>query len=225
MRNRRRWIVVLSVITVVALGYLLFFSSMMSVRSIEVSGIKRVAKDDVLRLADVGKQQPILGFDTAAAEERIATLPQIASVQVGRSLPSTLTIEITERTPLAYFRSNDGLRLVDRSGVPFHRITKADDTGAKLPELRVRKVAENDAATRAAMRVLAEIPQQLRDKVTVVSAQTPGSIELTLKGDKHKVVEWGDAAQIDRKAQVLAALLSQPGEVYDVSSPELATIR
>lgn len=219
---RRRAIAVLSVITVVALVYLLFFSSLLGVQSVEVSGTKRVAKEDVLRLAEVRTAEPILSYDTGAAEERIGALPQVAEVEVGRSLPSTLTIEITERTPLAYFTAGDRIRLVDRTGVPFHQVGK---TPGWLPELRVGTVASSDPATRAAMRVLAEIPAKLRNRVEVVSADTPGDIQFTLSGEDEKVVEWGDAEQIDRKAKVLDALLSQPGEIYDVSSPELATVK
>ena len=37
-------------------------------------------------------------------------------------------------------------------------------------------------------------------------------------------VRWGDAGQGDRKAAVLGPLLTQPGKIYDVSSPALPTI-
>jgi cell division protein FtsQ len=211
---------VLSPLTVVALGYLLFFSSLLGVRSIEVSGLHRVTKAQVLELAQIRDREPLLSYNTGAAEERIGALPQVARVEVGRSLPSTITIEVVERTPLAYFAAGDGIRLVDRTGVPFHRV---DKPAKSLPELRVSKAAASDPSTRAAMTVLAGVPEKLRTKVRVIAAQTPGSIELTLAGGK--VVNWGDAEQLDRKAHVLAALLSQPGEVYDVSSPELPTIR
>lgn len=217
---QRRAIPVLSVLTLVALVYLLFFSSLLGVRSVEVSGLHRVAKADVLRLAQVRDREPLLAYDTGAAEVRIGRLPQVASVEVGRSLPSTITIDVVEREPLAYFKAADGMRLVDRTGVPFHRVVNAPK---RLPELKVAKVAESDPATRAAMTVLAGVPEKLRSKVRAVSAATPGSVELTLSGGK--LVDWGDADQLERKAHVLAALLSQPGDVYDVSSPELPTVR
>jgi cell division protein FtsQ len=37
-------------------------------------------------------------------------------------------------------------------------------------------------------------------------------------------VRWGDTGKTDRKAKVLAALLTQKGKIYDVSAPELPTI-
>lgn len=218
--GQRNAIVVLSVVTVVAIGYLLFFSSLLGVSAIEVSGLHRVSKASVLRLAGVTEGAPLLRVDTAAAERRIAALPQVADVTVGRSLPSTITIEVVEREPLAFVRTATGTHLVDRTGKAFHRVGKKP---AKLPELKVAKPGPDDPVTKAAMAVLDGMPDKLRDKVRVIRATTPGDVEFTLAGGKQ--VQWGDQRQGDRKAQVLAALLSRPGSVYDVSSPELPTVR
>ena len=59
--------------------------------------------------------------------------------------------------------------------------------------------------------------------VLTVSAKTPGSVTLGLTGGR--TIKWGSADESPRKAEVLAALMTQPGKVYDVSSPELPTIR
>jgi len=59
--------------------------------------------------------------------------------------------------------------------------------------------------------------------VRVIQAGSPDDVQFTLAGGKR--VRWGSARQGAVKAQVLAALLSQPGTVYDVSSPELPTVR
>ena len=210
----------LSLVTVAAVGYLLFFSSLLGVTSVAVTGLHRVSKDAVLRLAQVSEGAPLLRVDTAAAEERIASLPQVAEVTVGRSLPTTITIEVVERMPLAYAKEAKGVRLVDRAGVAFHRAAKVPKS---LPELRTAKFGPRDPATKAAMAVLGGVPDKLREKIRVIRASTPGDVQFTLAGGKR--VLWGDQRQSDRKAQVLAALLSRPGEVYDVSSPELPTVR
>jgi cell division protein FtsQ len=42
-------------------------------------------------------------------------------------------------------------------------------------------------------------------------------------GDEREV-RWGGVETGDRKAAVLVALLTQPGDIYDVSSPDLPTI-
>ncbi len=216
---RRRFVAIASVLAVVALVIVLLFTPLIGVRDVEVTGTKRIDRADVVALADIPMRRSLLRIDTEAAERAVATLPQVESVSVARSLPSTVRIEITERTAIAYFTAYDGIRLVDREGVPFHRVSTPPK---RLPELHVDTVATDDPATRAATAVLTGIPNQLARRVATVTAESPVSVELRLRGGK--VIQWGDAAQIDRKSRVLAALLTRPGRVYDVSSPELPTV-
>jgi cell division protein FtsQ len=39
------------------------------------------------------------------------------------------------------------------------------------------------------------------------------------------VVVWGTDDRTEEKAEKLAALLTQPGRTYDVSSPDLPTVK
>lgn len=143
----------------------------------------------------------------------------MATADVSRSWPNTIEIAVTERTPVAYFNSGDALHLVDGGGVVF-KVVK--DKPAALPEIKLPKVGPEDPLTRAVTGVLASLPQQLRTQVVAVGAATPGSVELTLASGK--TVRWGDASQGDRKAKVIAALLTREGKIYDVSAPELPTV-
>jgi cell division protein FtsQ len=59
------------------------------------------------------------------------------------------------------------------------------------------------------------------------SSEFPPDVELRLTNGPagtSRQVRWGDAGQVDRKAAVLGPLLTQPGKIYDVSSPALPTI-
>ncbi|HEX9338622.1 MAG TPA: cell division protein FtsQ/DivIB, partial [Pseudonocardiaceae bacterium] len=76
--------------------------------------------------------------------------------------------------------------------------------------------------TQAVVRVLAALPTQLRTELTTISAPTPGSVTLALADGK--TIRWGGAADSVRKAAVLGALMTRPGKIYDVSSPDLPTI-
>ncbi|CNV87905.1 cell division protein FtsQ [Mycobacterium tuberculosis] len=49
------------------------------------------------------------------------------------------------------------------------------------------------------------------------------SITLTLADGR--VVIWGTTDRCEEKAEKLAALLTQPGRTYDVSSPDLPTVK
>ncbi|MBE8524349.1 FtsQ-type POTRA domain-containing protein [Amycolatopsis sp. H6(2020)] len=219
---RRRWVALLSVLTVVALVYLLFFSSMLGVRDVSVSGSRTVPADQIRTVAAVPADKPMLRLSTDEIRDRVAAMPGIATVEVSRSWPNTVEITVTERTAIAFFDSGpggDGVHLVDGGGVVFKTVA-ARPPG--LPELKLPKVSADDPVTRAVTAVLGVIPEQLLKQVTTATAKTPASVEFTLANGK--IVRWGTAEQTDRKAKVLAALLTQDGKVYDVAAPELPTI-
>ncbi|QKV74676.1 cell division protein FtsQ/DivIB [Amycolatopsis sp. Hca4] len=219
---RRRWVALLSVLTVVALVYLLFFSSMLGVQDVAVNGARTVPVDQIRTVAAVPADKPMLRLSTDDIRDRVAAMPGIATVEVSRSWPNTVEITVTERTAIAFFDSGpggDGVHLVDGGGVVFKTVPARP---AGLPELKLPKVSADDPVTRAVTAVLGVIPEQLLKQVTTATAKTPASVEFTL--GNGKIVRWGTAEQTDRKAKVLAALLTQDGKVYDVAAPELPTI-
>ena len=219
---RRRWVALLSVLTVAAAVYLLFFSSMLGVKEVAVTGARTVPADKIREVAAVPAEKPMLRLSTDEIRDRVAQLPGIATVEVSRSWPSTVEITVTERTAIAFFDSGsggDGIHLVDGGGVVFKTV-HARPPG--LPELKLPKVSADDPVTRAVTAVLGVIPEQLLKQVTTATAKTPASVEFTLTSGK--IVRWGTAEQTDRKAKVLAALLTQDGKIYDVAAPELPTI-
>ncbi|SFW76597.1 cell division protein FtsQ [Amycolatopsis australiensis] len=219
---RRRWVALLTVLTVVAGVYLLFFSSMLGVKDVAVSGARTVPADRIRAVAAVPADKPMLRLSTDEIRDRVAGMPGIATVEVSRSWPNTVEIQVTERTAIAFFDSGpggDGVHLVDGGGVVFKTVPGRP---AGLPELRLPKVSADDPVTRAVTAVLGVIPEQLLKQVTTATAKTPASVEFTLSSGK--IVRWGTAEQTDRKAKVLAALLTQEGKVYDVAAPELPTI-
>jgi len=219
---RRRWVALLVVVSLAGLGYLLFFSPVLAVKSVDVEGAKTVSADQVRAAAQVPSGQPMLRVDTDAIRDRVAAMPGVATVEVSRSWPTTLDIAVTERTAIAFFDSGpggDGVHLVDPTGVVFKTV-KVRPVG--LPELKLPKVSVDDPVTRAVTAVLGVLPEQLLKQVKTTAAATPASVEFTL--ENGKTVRWGNAENTDRKAKVLAALLTQQGSVYDVSAPELPTI-
>ncbi|WP_344073396.1 cell division protein FtsQ/DivIB, partial [Prauserella alba] len=216
---RRRWIAVLSVLTVLGLAYVLLFTSLLGVRSVEVTGNRDVGADRVREVAEVPERRAMLRVDTDAIADRVAGIPGVATVDVSRSWPSTIEIAVTERTPAGVYDTGSTLYLVDTGGVVYKEISERPQG---LPEFKMSEVGADKAATRAVIAVRRALPEQLRDKVTQWRADSPGSVEFTLRSGK--TVRWGDASDSDRKAKVLGALMTRQGKVYDVSSPALPTV-
>jgi cell division protein FtsQ len=215
----RRWTVLLSVLALLALGYGVTFTPLLGVRDVEVAGNATVTADEVRAAAAITPGTPMLRLDLRGIHDRVAELPRVASVQVDRSWPATVSVEIVERSPIGVLRAEDGVHLVDRTGTDYATVR---DAPPGVPVIELPRADPRDRLTTAVVGVLAALPDPMRGQVLSVSAGSPGSVRLGLIGGRE--VRWGGVESSERKAAVLAALLTRPGRVYDVSSPELPTV-
>ena len=228
MRARRWWPWLLAGLAVLAVAaaaiWAVLGSSLLDVRSVQVAGARELPVDEVRAAAAVALGTPMLRLDTKGIEARVAAVPRVATVAVRRALDGTVWIEITERAPVAIVRRGSGVHLVDATGADYAAVPVGPPG---LPELRVARVGPRDAATVAALTVLAGLPQPLRAQVLVVAARSPADVVLRLstgQAGNEREVRWGGVDQGDRKASVLGPLLTRPGKIYDVSSPTLPTV-
>lgn len=212
-----RWgaLLVLTAVTLLVLA--LYFTPLLGVRSVRVEGNRALGEQEVLAAAEVPLGESMLRVDTDAIRSRLRENPKVASVQADRSWPSTVRLEIEERTPAAFVRDGGAVRLVDAGGVPFNTVPQPP---AGLPELQAP--SPDDPLVRDEMSVLASLPPELRGQVLAVTAGKPSDLRLRLTGDRE--VKWGSLRESQRKASVLPLLLTQPGRVYNVTSPDLPTV-
>ncbi|MBO0680556.1 FtsQ-type POTRA domain-containing protein [Mycolicibacterium sp. S2-37] len=212
------WSALLSVLAV-ALGLLLYFTPIMSARNIVVVGLGAVPREEVLAAAAVAPGTPLLQVDTDAVAERVATIRRVASARVQREYPSSLRITIVERVPVVLKDFPDGPHLFDRDGVDF----ATGPPPGILPYLETANPGPSDPATKAALEVMLALPPDVAGQVARIAAPSVASITLTLIDGR--TVVWGTNDRTEEKALKLAALLTQPGRVYDVSSPDLPTVK
>ncbi|KHO18975.1 FtsQ-type POTRA domain-containing protein [Mycolicibacterium setense] len=212
------WSALASVVAV-ALGLVLYFTPLMSVRNLAVSGAAAVPQEQVLAAAAVAPGTPLLQVDTDAVAERVATIRRIATARVQREYPSTLRVTVVERVPVVVKDYPDGPHLFDRDGVDF----ATEPPPPTLPYLDADNPGPTDPATKAALEVMSALPPDVVAQVGRIAAPSVASIALTLSDGR--VVVWGTNDRTDEKALKLAALLTQPGHTYDVSSPDLPTVK
>jgi cell division protein FtsQ len=208
----------LTVLTV-ALGLVLYFTPAMSARSIIVTGIGAVTRDQVLDAAQVRLDTPLLQINTDQVADRVAAIRRVASARVQRQYPSALRITIVERVPVVVKEFPDGPHLYDRDGVDF---ATAPPPPA-LPYIDVGNPGPTDPPTKAALAVLLALRPEIVAQVGRIAAPSVASITLTLTDGR--TVIWGTNERTEEKAEKLAALLTQPGRIYDVSSPDLPTVK
>jgi cell division protein FtsQ len=201
-------------------GWLLYGTEVFAVAQVRVSGTQVLTQDEVRAAAGIRRGTPLVRLDAAGAAGRVSELPPVARAVVRRQWPDTVTIRVTERTPVAVAPSPDGFLVLDRTGVVFDRVPVRP---AELPLLELARPGPGDRATRDALSVLAALTPALRSVLVRLSAPSPTRISLRLTGGR--VVVWGDSQQSEKKARVATVLLRHRVRVMDVSAPDVVTTR
>jgi len=224
----RRWLAwrvvlgVLLVLAAVAAGvWAVFFSTVLAVKGVEVTGTSLMTEQRVLRAAQVDSGVPLARADLDGIGARIEALAPVAAVDVSRQWPDKIRIAITERVAVAVVEESGRLRGMDAEGKLFRDYTKPPK---RLPRVVMAPDTREEALAEAAA-VVGVLPGKLARRVDHVDVRTRDHIALALADGR--TVLWGSAEQSYDKARVLEALLDTDPEAqrYDVSVPGQPTVK
>lgn len=218
LRRFRLWALP-ALVLAITLAALAWFSPLLSVREVRIDGAGEISEEQIRELLQVPETGSILRIDTAAMAARVATIPKVRSVRVQRVLPSTVRVRIEPRSPVLYYESPEGAHLLDADGIEY----AVEPAPIGVPQLVTARPGSADELTRAAVTVARVLPPALDVQVETVRAEGPSQISLTLRDGR--TVLWGSSEDGERKSAVVLPLLTQPGTVFDVSSPSLVTVK
>ena len=209
------------VVAVVATSiWLVFFSATLQVTQVTVVGNELLSDARIRDVAAVPLGEQLALVDLDRADARVGALAEVKSVDVTRTWPDGVRIEVVERTAVAAVELAGRIRGLDADGVVF-RDYKTVPEG--MPRIRPGGAAGTDALKEAAT-VVAALPDDLASRVDHVEVATVDQITLVLRDQRQ--VQWGSAQESALKAQVIDTLLAaQQGTVYDVSVPANPTVR
>jgi cell division protein FtsQ len=200
--------------------YLLFFSATTQVTRVEVVGNDLLSDGRVREIADVPLGEQLALVDLGRADARVGSLAEVRSVDVTRTWPDTVRIQVTERTAVAVVELAGRLRGLDADGVVFREYQRVPQG---MPRIRPGSAAGTDALREAAT-VVSALPDDLATRVDHVEVTTIDQITLVMR-DQRRVL-WGSAEESELKAQVVDRLLAaQQASYYDVSVPGNPTYR
>ncbi|GGM11606.1 cell division protein FtsQ/DivIB [Nakamurella endophytica] len=224
--RRRRWPLVLAAGLVVALlaaaGWVLYATSVFGVRTVQVAGVDDGVAADIRQAVDdvAPPGTPLLRVDLDTVRSRVEALPQVASATVTRHWPDAVVVAALARTPVAVTSANGTFWLLDSGGRPYQQVDRAP---GGLVTVELATPGPQDPATTAALKIVGAMTSDFRKQVRTVRASSAYDVRVLLRDGR--TVIWGGSADDATKMQVLGALLQQPGTVFDISDPTLATVR
>lgn len=230
--KRRRRTVLISVGAIVAVLVLVMgialYSPALSVRTIEFEGNKLVSEDTLQAALAPVLSRPLPQVTGGDVSSLLKPVVQVKSSRIEARPPSTLVVHVVERVPVALLKNGSAYLLVDQDGVELG--TTKDPAKAGLPLIDGGKAAIGKDTFQAMTGVLATLPKSILSQLANASAKSRDTVELKLI-DGRSVI-WGNASDMELKAQVLEALLNAPlptvpagkpapvpAKVFDVSAP------
>lgn len=230
--KRRRRIVMFAVggvgVVLALIMAMAMFSPVLGVKTVVFDGQKLVG-DGTLQLAVAPLvNKPLPQVTDSEVQELLDSVVQVKSSSIEARPPSTLLVHIVERVPVALLKNGENYLMVDQDGVQLG--STKDPAKASLPLIDGGTAAIGQDTFQAMTAVLANLPQGILSQLANATAKSPDAVELAL-ADGRRVV-WGNASDMELKAQVLEALLNAPpptaaagkpdpapAKVFDVSAP------
>ncbi len=212
-RWRRRLVLGLSG-GLVAVWLVGWYSPLTTVEHVVITAPRGLSESQIRRASGIAANDHVPSVDAEQVRRTLmAAMPAVADVTLHRSLPHTIRLVVTARTPLAVLPAGAGFVVIDAGGVVFDRV----QSPGRLP-----LIGETDPTHQQQARgVLVELPDHLRKRVARISAASPDSVRMNLRDGAHVI--WGNVEDAHLKSEVLSALLKTKASRYDVSAPLLPT--
>lgn len=183
----------------------LLFSPWMSVKQVTTRGVAVSRSHFVLTEEGVVAGTPMILVNPSRVEERLLEDPWVAEVAVRRVWPNEVTVEVVERTPTAWVRTEDvwTRRAVDGVALPSEPDPDEDMAWIEMSELTEREATESTDLL-GALEFVEALPADLH----------PGTVVNRVEGEVWATVDdyqvrLGRAVDMTEKALSLDALLDQ----------------
>ena len=194
-----------------------FTSPIFNIRDIEVLNNNEVSAETVISLSELKKDENIFKFNMANVSKKIKENAYIENVKISRKIPSTVKIEIEERTPrysldfmgkYAYINSQGYILEIsdDSKGLPIIQGISTEEEkvepGNRLNNEDLEKLEDVIKITNAAKE------NNLDTKVTSIDITDKNEYSIYLEEEQKKVY-IGDNSNLSNKMLHVSAILEQ----------------
>ena len=211
---------VITVVTVLALAYLLGWSSFFSVKGVEISGAPTPAiQGEIEKKSQVAVGQQLARVNPQSAARKIEKSPWIKDAKISRDwLSGVVRIEVTPRVPLAFFNSDQVPgQTIDEDGQLFSL------PGYTNPDLALISAKSPESALKA-NELFTQLPENFRAQITSMLATSTNTFTLnSVINGRELRIRWGDNQDMALKISVINKLLKLPEnkriKLIDVVAP------
>jgi|688.fasta_scaffold40640_5 cell division protein FtsQ len=222
----KRLVVVVLGAAIVGLVVVVNFTGVFDVTGVQATGVDRPTQELMVAAADIAEGTPLARVNTSQVAESVQReVPGVSAVTVQRRWPHSIVIRATPRTVAANVTVDGTVRWADQNGFVFGAVNQPRKA---VPSIIVRPRFSTDTAAR--QRAIAEaliveraLPAAVKAKLARIEFRSKDNIVIATTSGR--TIRWGSAADSDRKAVVLTALLGRKAKVYDVSTPDLPTTK
>lgn len=218
--RRLAWVAALGLIAIVFTAWFRD-SSVVAVKHVKIEGISgREAERVRIALESAARDMTTLHVRTDDLRTAVEPYPSVASIDVKRGFPNTLTIVVHSREPVAAIAVGSTRIAVSADGVLLRGSTAH---GVPLVPLRMPPTGSRVTGSKEsqALAVLGAAPKPLRSKIERLRFTSDGIVVTLSKGPE---LRFGSAARPDAKWSAISRVLaddSSKGATYiDVHLPE-----
>lgn len=194
--------------------YVLGYSTLLTVSSVEVIGSTRPLNTGIV------KGQKLARVEPRAIATQLEKLDWVKSAEVSRNwINGKVVVELTSRTPIAIFEN----QVIDSTAASFV------PQGVR-PEGLIEIQAGGLEEAKKGVKFLTQLPEELKSSVTVVKVRSSGALVLLTQNDGRNIqIRWGSNSENDLKLKVYRALIALPENAdikgVDVSAPHAPIVR
>jgi|GEM_PF-2071259 len=183
-----------------------------AIRSIEVSGLKKLDRADILNMAQVHEGENIFRISANEAVRRIASNPWVQGVTVRRQFPDRVIIHVVERQAASMIRRS-GIWFLAADGVAFKPVAAGDPFDMPIISGQGNSDAPDDLEeiqrALAVIQLAANSEALPSSRISEVIISPGGRITLLTSGMMERV-EMG-AGDLKAQWKVLEAVLVEVG--------------
>jgi len=210
----RRLALLISALLLVGAAYVLGWSTLFTVSSIEIKGSSTQVSTGIV------KGQKLARVEPRAVAAQFENLDWVAGAKVSRNwINGKVTIDLTERTPVAIYNN----KVIDSMGKSFVL------RGTPSTQLVQIQAGDLTAATKA-VTFFTTLPADLKSALTVVKVRSTGALVLIVNNaGKNLEIRWGIDGENELKLKVYKALIALPENAsikrVDVSAPHAPIVK